>query len=168
MHGLFPAQRSAAQPPWDYHTNAPRESSDTQPDQAPAAGGLSAEPGGSSRRMGYRSESARNRGSGALRETGNGVYAGLAQRAPFQTTGCRSAQMKTVVLTLIGFYQACISPTLPSTCRYFPSCSSYAYEAVQKWGAWQGIRLALGRLLRCRPWGGHGFDPVPSRQADGA
>ncbi|HZO99078.1 MAG TPA: membrane protein insertion efficiency factor YidD [Terriglobia bacterium] len=76
--------------------------------------------------------------------------------------------MKTVVLTLIRFYQGCLSPTLPSACRFYPSCSSYAYEAVEKWGAWHGCRMALGRLLRCRPWGGHGYDPVPSRTVEGA
>jgi putative membrane protein insertion efficiency factor len=69
--------------------------------------------------------------------------------------------MKSAVLALIRFYQACLSPVLPSSCRYYPSCSSYAYEAVEKWGEWQGVRLALARLLRCRPWGGFGYDPVP-------
>ena len=69
--------------------------------------------------------------------------------------------MKFITLGLIKFYQACLSPLIPSSCRFYPSCSAYAYEAVERWGAWRGIRLALGRLLRCRPYGGHGFDPVP-------
>jgi hypothetical protein len=69
--------------------------------------------------------------------------------------------VKSAALALIRFYQACLSPTLPSSCRYYPSCSTYAYEAVEKWGIWRGVRVALGRLLRCRPWGGHGHDPVP-------
>jgi hypothetical protein len=69
--------------------------------------------------------------------------------------------VKFITLGLIRFYQACLSPTVPSSCRFYPSCSEYAYEAVERWGAWRGIRLALGRLMRCRPFGSHGIDPVP-------
>jgi hypothetical protein len=69
--------------------------------------------------------------------------------------------MKSVTLGLIKFYQACLSPLIPSSCRFCPSCSAYAYEAVEKWGVWRGICLALGRLMRCLPYGGRGFDPVP-------
>ncbi|MGD1157113.1 MAG: membrane protein insertion efficiency factor YidD [Terriglobia bacterium] len=69
--------------------------------------------------------------------------------------------MKFLVLGLIRFYQTCFSPALPSACRFYPSCSAYAYEAVEKWGVWRGVRLALGRLLRCRPWGAYGCNPVP-------
>ena len=69
--------------------------------------------------------------------------------------------MKFVALALIRFYQACLSPTVPLACRFYPSCSKYAYEAVEKWGLWTGMKLVLLRLLRCRPWGAHGYDPVP-------
>ena len=69
--------------------------------------------------------------------------------------------MKSVTLALIRFYQACLSPALPSCCRFHPSCSAYAYEAVEKWGIRQGVRMTVERLLRCRPWGGQGYDPVP-------
>jgi len=69
--------------------------------------------------------------------------------------------VKFIALVLIKFYQACLSPLIPSACRFYPSCSVYAYEAVKKWGVWRGIRLALGRLLRCRPFGPYGIDPVP-------
>ena len=69
--------------------------------------------------------------------------------------------MRTFVLALIRFYQACLSPVLPSSCRFYPTCSTFAYEAVGKWGMWRGIGLTARRLLRCRPWGGHGYDPVP-------
>ena len=75
--------------------------------------------------------------------------------------------MKLLALGLIRFYQACFSPVLPSACRHYPSCSAYAYEAVEKWGVWRGGRLALGRLFRCRPWGSFGYDPVPERQVTG-
>jgi hypothetical protein len=68
-----------------------------------------------------------------------------------------------LALGVIRFYQACLSPVLPSNCRFYPSCSTYAFEAVEKWGVWHGGRLALGRLLRCRPWGRFGYDPVPEK-----
>jgi hypothetical protein len=70
------------------------------------------------------------------------------------------ALLKLIALVLIRFYQACLSPVLPSACRHYPSCSAYACEAVEIWGVWRGGRLALGRLLRCRPWGSYGYDPV--------
>jgi hypothetical protein len=75
-----------------------------------------------------------------------------------------SGLVKLPVLGLIRFYQACFSPIMPLACRFYPSCSAYAFEAVEKWGVWRGGRLALGRLLRCRPWGSYGYDPVPERE----
>lgn len=57
-------------------------------------------------------------------------------------------------------YQLLLSPVLPGTCRYHPSCSQYAFEAVGRYGAGRGLWLAFKRLGRCHPWGGFGFDPV--------
>ena len=54
-----------------------------------------------------------------------------------------------------------LSPVFPVACRYTPSCSAYALDALRSHGALAGSRLALGRLCRCHPWGGAGFDPVP-------
>jgi hypothetical protein len=68
--------------------------------------------------------------------------------------------MKRVALALIGFYRRAISPMLPPSCRYQPTCSEYAYEAVDKYGILKGGRLAIWRILRCNPWGGSGYDPV--------
>lgn len=65
------------------------------------------------------------------------------------------------LLKLIRIYQATISPGLGNVCRYSPTCSHYAYEAIERHGALRGTTLALKRLARCRPWGGSGFDPVP-------
>ena len=59
-------------------------------------------------------------------------------------------------------YQLLISPVIPPHCRYSPSCSAYALEAVRRLGPGRGGWLALRRVLRCHPWGGHGFDPVPA------
>jgi putative membrane protein insertion efficiency factor len=66
-----------------------------------------------------------------------------------------------VMILLVRGYQKGISPLLPPSCRYTPTCSAYAVEALQKHGAARGGWLALRRLSRCHPWGGHGFDPVP-------
>ena len=62
---------------------------------------------------------------------------------------------------LIRGYQRGISPLLPSSCRFRPSCSVYAAEAIRRHGAGRGSWLAARRLLRCHPWGGSGYDPVP-------
>ena len=70
--------------------------------------------------------------------------------------------MKKVFLALIRFYQAAISPWLPARCRFRPTCSAYAYEAVTKYGAVKGGWLALKRIGRCHPfYKGDFFDPVP-------
>ena len=70
--------------------------------------------------------------------------------------------MKKVFLFLIRFYQQAISPYFPARCRFRPTCSAYAYEAVSKYGAIRGGWLALRRLLRCHPfYRGDYFDPVP-------
>ena len=64
-------------------------------------------------------------------------------------------------LFLIEIYQKGISPFFPSTCRFQPTCSYYAKEALQVHGLWKGGKLALKRLFSCHPWGGSGYDPVP-------
>ncbi len=58
-------------------------------------------------------------------------------------------------------YRYTLSAFIGRTCRYAPSCSEYALEAIQLHGSWKGGKLALKRIARCHPWGGHGFDPVP-------
>ena len=70
--------------------------------------------------------------------------------------------MKTVFLSFIRFYQKHISPAFPRRCRYTPTCSQYALEAIQKYGAAKGGFMALRRLLRCHPFSRHDpYDPVP-------
>jgi putative membrane protein insertion efficiency factor len=65
------------------------------------------------------------------------------------------------LIAVIGVYRVAISPLLPAACRYTPTCSDYAQQAIRKYGAFKGSWLAARRLLRCHPWGGHGHDPVP-------
>jgi hypothetical protein len=69
--------------------------------------------------------------------------------------------MQTLALSLIRFYQNTFSSVLPPTCRFEPSCSQYAYEAVEKYGVLKGGWLALKRLSRCHPLNPGGYDPVP-------
>lgn len=69
--------------------------------------------------------------------------------------------MRTVIVKLIAFYQHAVSPYWPGACRYQPTCSHYAQEAVMTHGALKGSWLAAKRLARCTPWGGQGYDPVP-------
>ena len=62
---------------------------------------------------------------------------------------------------LIWVYQSTVGPSLPPACRYKPSCSEYAFAAIERHGAVRGGWLAIKRLARCQPWGGSGYDPVP-------
>lgn len=66
-----------------------------------------------------------------------------------------------VATAILDFYKRAISPWLPPACRFEPTCSIYAREAIAKHGFWKGMRLAAGRLLRCHPLHAGGFDPVP-------
>ena len=66
-----------------------------------------------------------------------------------------------LLLMPIAFYQTCISPFTPPSCRFTPTCSQYAKEAIIKHGPLKGVWLAIKRILRCHPWGGSGYDPVP-------
>ena len=66
-----------------------------------------------------------------------------------------------LLLLPIYFYQRCISPLTPPSCRFTPTCSEYAVQAIRKYGPIKGLYLTVRRLLRCHPWGGSGYDPVP-------
>jgi uncharacterized protein len=69
--------------------------------------------------------------------------------------------VRTALVLLIRGYQVSISPLLPASCRYYPSCSAYAVEAIQKHGAVRGSWLAMKRIARCHPFRPGGYDPVP-------
>jgi putative membrane protein insertion efficiency factor len=68
-----------------------------------------------------------------------------------------------ILLGLIRVYQLTVSLVLGRRCRYLPTCSDYAAEAIERHGAWAGFWLGLARVSRCHPWGGEGFDPVPEK-----
>jgi putative membrane protein insertion efficiency factor len=67
------------------------------------------------------------------------------------------------LVSLIRFYQLAVSPWLGNNCRYTPSCSRYMLEALKMHGLFCGFRLGMKRILRCHPWGGKGYDPVPHK-----
>jgi uncharacterized protein len=69
--------------------------------------------------------------------------------------------VKSVLLSLIRFYQVTLSSVMGRRCRYLPTCSEYASDAINRHGPWRGFLLGFARISRCHPWGGAGFDPVP-------
>lgn len=70
------------------------------------------------------------------------------------------------LLALVGLYRYAVSPWLGNNCRYEPTCSAYALEALRRHGAFRGSWLAARRIARCHPWGGSGYDPVPDEPKD--
>ncbi len=72
--------------------------------------------------------------------------------------------IKKIFILPILFYQKCISPLLPPACRYYPTCSNYAIQAIEEHGVIKGIFLGAKRILRCNPYFEGGFDPVPPKK----
>ena len=68
--------------------------------------------------------------------------------------------MKYILIFLIKIYQKCISPLLPKTCRFYPTCSAYFIQALQKYGFFKGTYLGIKRISRCHPWNPGGYDPL--------
>lgn len=71
--------------------------------------------------------------------------------------------MKRALVAALRFYKAKISPALPPACRYTPTCSEYAIEAVERYGAWRGSIMAIRRVISCNPFARGGYDPVPQQ-----
>lgn len=69
--------------------------------------------------------------------------------------------MRSIVLAILRFYKKYISPGLGSNCRFYPSCSMYTYQAIEKYGVLKGSWMGIKRIARCNPWNKGGFDPVP-------
>lgn len=78
-----------------------------------------------------------------------------------KTVAIPSAALNMLLTGMVIIYRGAISPLFPPSCRYTPTCSQYALEALRRHGPFRGSWLALRRILRCHPWGGSGYDPVP-------
>ncbi len=85
---------------------------------------------------------------------------GSCGSSPNSVGGWRRGLIAPFVLLIKG-YKLIVSPWLPSACRFTPTCSQYALEAFRKHGVFKGFYLSARRILRCHPWGGSGYDPVP-------
>lgn len=112
--------------------------------------------------MGHYHTPARVSGWGGVRAARSGadaVAAGRGEVAPAPSFTVR------LLLAALRVYQGFLSPLLPSACKFYPSCSRYAYEAIEVHGARRGAWLAARRVLRCRPFSPGGVDPVPERAA---
>ena len=71
--------------------------------------------------------------------------------------------MTKILILIIKFYKYLISPLLGSNCRYQPTCSEYSIDALKTWGLFKGLFMSFKRIIKCNPWGGNGYDPVPKK-----
>ena len=165
MRRLLSIERTHGEPPGPDRTGGRRQRRASQPREEAGAGGFSPQPRFDSLGLGYCGESAAGRGPHAFREAGTGIDAAVssdaAASAPAAIDRPSRGLTGTAVLALIAFYRSSLSPSIPSSCRFYPTCSAYAYQAVATFGVGQGLWLALRRILRCRPFGDYGCDPVP-------
>jgi len=125
--------------------------------------------------MGHRNSSAHVHDAGCFRFDRNGAARAAAESSALkldtltlaapelaEPTGAAASRAAVwFLLMAIRFYQAVFAPVMPVGCKFYPSCSRYAAEAIERHGAIRGARLALARLWRCRPFTQGGFDPVP-------
>ena len=169
MRGVLSIKRTRREPSGPHPADLRGQRRASQSRQAAGAGGVSAESRFDSSRLGYRGESAQRGRQSPVCHPDAGVdaavsFAGCAPTEAESDGAARSWQglLKTAVLALLSFYRSTLSPAIPSSCRFHPTCSAYAYEAVSQWGIRRGMWLALRRVVRCRPFGSFGYDPVPS------
>ena len=158
---LLPLERPAPDTPGDHHTQISGKSSGAQPDSPSAARNISAQSGDRCSGMGHRSQSpscCRRAAVPDFDSRGSEIVAGLGAKQSLRAAPVVTSK---ALLALIRGDQLFISPLLPPSCRFVPTCSAYAYEAVEKWGVFRGVWYTLRRLLRCQPFGGQGYDPVP-------
>lgn len=169
MHHFLPLERSLPNTLGYHNPEGDRQRGAAQPHPAALAGGLQAQSGGHPTGVGYCAESTRlggehpvsraSEGNSAALSTSTGGRAPSGSRFRFARSAPRLARF--AALTLIRAYKFLLSPMLPPACRFYPTCSNYAYEAVEKYGVRRGVWLGLRRIVRCHPWGGQGYDPVP-------
>lgn len=161
MHNLLSTERPGPDAAGHHRAETSGYGRVAEPHQAASKGNLPSASPRITGRLGHCAEPASRSRHGRLPFPGAGTAASFPRRATQRLIRAGDYGLKLLLLGLIRFYQICLSPIAPSSCRFYPSCSAYAFDAVARWGAWEGTRLAVHRLLRCRPWGGRGYDPVP-------
>jgi uncharacterized protein len=161
MHHFLSVERLASDTRGDYHTQVSGKSGGAQPHSPPIERSFSAQSGNDCSGVGHRAQSSPCSCGASVPSPGSRNSETVAGSCAKQFLRAAPAASAKTLLALIRVYQLFISPLLPPSCRFLPTCSAYAYEAVQKWGVWRGAWYALRRLLRCHPLGGHGYDPVP-------
>jgi putative membrane protein insertion efficiency factor len=169
MRGVLSIERTRREPSGRYRNHLRGHGGTSQPSEAPAAGGIPAKSAVDSGRLGYRGESPERCSKSPVCDSGAGAVEAVP-RARWSASETRTSDdggvphgfLKTALLALLCFYRSALSPAIPSSCRFYPTCSAYAYEAVSQWGIRRGIWLAVRRVVRCRPFGSFGYDPVPA------
>jgi uncharacterized protein len=171
MRGVLSIERTRREPPGPYRPGIRGQFGAAQSHEAAGAGSVSTKSAFDPGWLGHRGESSQRLGQGAVCDPHSGVDAAVSRAgcSGFETESAGIIQvaeptrglLKTTVLALLGFYKSTLSPAIPSSCRFCPTCSAYAYEAVSQWGVQRGIWLAVRRVVRCRPFGSFGYDPVP-------
>lgn len=159
MLDFLPLEWPASDSPGDYHAESPWQSGGSQSHPKAPAGGFPPELQRYSAGLGRGVESPAHCCNAAHGTVDAGSAGSVSTRARLLLGG--SQAIKGFTLALIRGYGIFISPALPSSCRFYPSCSAYAAEAIERWGLRPGVWLFLRRLARCHPWGGQGYDPVP-------
>lgn len=91
----------------------------------------------------------------------NGAYREVTLEGYSQRTRIKQALLDRLMIGAIRFYQLAISPALPPSCRFYPTCSEYTLQAIAKYGALKGLWLGVRRIARCHPFHPGGYDPVP-------
>jgi putative membrane protein insertion efficiency factor len=161
MHHFLPLERLASDSRGDHYAQVCGKGGGAQSYPAPVEGSDPAQSGGDRSGVGRGVESAPCGCGDSFSSFDARNPRAFAQFTVRQFLRRAPLVIPQIVLALIRFYQFFVSPLLPPSCRFVPTCSAYAYEAVQKWGVGRGTWYALRRLVRCHPLGGHGYDPVP-------
>lgn len=161
MHHFLPLERLASDAGGDHHASVCGESRDPQPHSPAIEGSDPAQSSSARSRMGRGVESPARCCGNAVCGFGPGSSQAFSSSATRAHVRSASQMTSKAALALIRLYQLLVSPWLPPSCRFLPTCSAYAYEAVEKWGVCRGAWYTLRRLMRCHPLGGHGYDPVP-------
>ena len=173
VHGFSSPEQLRGEPVWLEYKKDVRHGGAAQPHSPKASRNCTAVSTGDHARMGHCDSPAQFGGHGGFPGSGRGVAAAYSSRndscasesaiesETIASTGNGRTAAGWALLALLRIYKVFLSPFFGGACKYYPSCSNYAYEAIERHGARRGTALALKRLLRCRPFVKGGYDPIP-------